>query len=58
METDLYTVYGGSLSYFTQKLLAAMKFYAAPHQLQHKSAALRQVVQWLAQIELSECFID
>ncbi len=44
-EAGLYTVYGSSLSYFTQKLLAAMKFYAAPHQFQHKSAAEREAVE-------------
>jgi glutathione S-transferase len=44
-ETGSYTVYGGTLSYFTQKLLAAMKFYGAPHQFHRKSAEVREVVE-------------
>lgn len=40
-----YIVYGGEQSYFTMKLMAALGFYAAPHELSAKTVALREMIE-------------
>lgn len=40
-----YTVYGGSLSYFTMKLVSAMSFYGTPFDTQNKSAEIREELE-------------
>lgn len=40
-----YIVYGGSQSYFSMKLVAAMKFYGAPYEFRGKSPDVREMVE-------------
>ena len=40
-----YVIFGGDLSYFSRKLQAALRFYAAPFRFESKSAELRENIE-------------
>ncbi len=40
-----YVLYGGRLSYFSRKLEAALRFYAAPFRFESKSPELREMIE-------------